>query len=294
MIKSFDLTTHAKHDSAHCLAPNLFRTIKRGDKKKLKLDIQYEFNKDEILRFVCFEPLDVSDMRLLQALVALAGPSEIILDLDSPSSDAAKELIKILDPKHSALLDESRVVNVNLSNLLAECGLENGGSNRKKAIESLIRLSNVTIIANINKKVWSCHLLSFAMDEINKKIFVALNPRITDAVLGNKRYTTISMEEVRAIKTDAGAILHQRLCAIVDLGKTRAIKEETMIGYIWPKDDNVNTNIKSDNLRQRKTRLKKAIKDISNAGGWKFIENGSGAITVSRSNNKKSEKLFTN
>ncbi|MET3109463.1 hypothetical protein AAKU58_004320 [Oxalobacteraceae bacterium GrIS 1.18] len=39
---AFDLT-HARHDPAHCLAPGLFRSLKRGDRKKLKLDVTYPY-----------------------------------------------------------------------------------------------------------------------------------------------------------------------------------------------------------------------------------------------------------
>ena len=278
MAKSFNLTTHARHDAAHCLAPNLFVTLKRGDRKKLKLDVSYEFNANESLRFIGFEPLDASDMKLLQALVALAGPSEIILDLDEPKSDSAKNLVKLMDPKQSALLEDSRIVNVTMTKLLNECGLTDGGSNREKAIESLLRLSNVTVVATIKKKQWSCHLLSYGLDQGSNKIVVALNPRITDAVLGKRQHTTINMEEVRAIKTDTAAILHQRLCAVIDEGKSKALKEETLISYIWSNTE----HSESHTVRQNRFKLKKAIKDIENTNKWKFEELGAGTYKVNR------------
>jgi hypothetical protein len=57
---AFDLT-HARHDPAHCLAPGLFRSLKRGDRKKLKLDVTYIYGEDTQARFVGFEPLDAGD-----------------------------------------------------------------------------------------------------------------------------------------------------------------------------------------------------------------------------------------
>lgn len=278
MAKNFNLTTHARHDSAHCLAPNLFVTLKRGERKKLKLDVSYEFNTNESLRFIGFEPLDASDMKLLQALVALAGPSEILLDLDDPKSDLAKNLVKLIDPKHSAVMEDSRIVNVTITTLLNECGLTDGGSNRATAIDSLLRLSNVTVVATINKKQWSCHLLSYGVDQRSKKILVALNPRITDAVLGRRQHTTINMEEVRAIRTDTAAILHQRLCAVVDESKYKLLKEETLISYIWANTENSNP----ETIRLNRCKLKKAIKDIEITCKWKFEMLGNRTYKVTR------------
>ena len=287
MTKKYDLTSHARHDAAHCLAPNLFRTLKRGDRKKLKLDVVYQYGEHESLRFIGFEPLDAGDMRLLQGLVAMAGPSTLILDLDSPKTNMAKTLIKILDPKHKALEGDSRVVKASLYSILSEIGLNNAGSQRKVAMESLLRLSNVTIVAKNKNQEWSCHLLSYGLDEDSGQLFVALNPRITEAVLGFTRYTTIDMNEVRAIKSDPAAIIHQRLCGVVDQGKSRLIKEDTLMSYIWSYDvDGKTATQRSSALRQRRRTLKKALEEISQTNGWTFSNESSGAVMVARKSKK--------
>jgi hypothetical protein len=36
----YDLT-HARHDPAHCLAPGLFRSLKKGERRTGKLDVTY-------------------------------------------------------------------------------------------------------------------------------------------------------------------------------------------------------------------------------------------------------------
>ena len=63
---AFDLT-HARHDPTHCLAPGLFRSLKRGERKRLKLDVTYHYAENEQARFVGFEPLGADDMRLTPA-----------------------------------------------------------------------------------------------------------------------------------------------------------------------------------------------------------------------------------
>ncbi|PYA98882.1 replication protein C, IncQ-type, partial [Serratia marcescens] len=35
--------SHVRHDPAHCLAPGLFRALKRGERKRSKLDVTYDY-----------------------------------------------------------------------------------------------------------------------------------------------------------------------------------------------------------------------------------------------------------
>ena len=86
----------------HCLVPGLFRSLKRGERKKLKLDVTYHYAENEQARFVGFEPLGADDMRLLQGLVALGGPKGIILTSE-PTADLPKQLRLFLEPKFDAV-----------------------------------------------------------------------------------------------------------------------------------------------------------------------------------------------
>ncbi|KAE9673234.1 replication protein C, IncQ-type, partial [Escherichia coli] len=90
--------THVRHDPAHCLAPGLFRSLKRGDRKRCKLDVTYTFGEDESMRFVGFEPLGADDMRLLQGIVALGGPNGILLTPE-PTSETGRQLRLFLEPR---------------------------------------------------------------------------------------------------------------------------------------------------------------------------------------------------
>lgn len=94
--------THVRHDPAHCLAPGLFRSLKRGDRKRCKLDVTYTFGEDESMRFVGFEPLGADDMRLLQGIVALGGPNGILLTPE-PTSETGRQLRLFLEPRFEAI-----------------------------------------------------------------------------------------------------------------------------------------------------------------------------------------------
>ena len=71
--------THARHDPIHCLAPGLFRSLQKGERKRAKLDVVYDFGDGRRVEFSGPEPLGADDLRVLQGLVATAGPTGQVL-----------------------------------------------------------------------------------------------------------------------------------------------------------------------------------------------------------------------
>jgi len=227
-VSTHDLT-HARHDPAHCLAPGLFRSLKKGERKKQKLDITYPYGDSESARFVGFEPLGVDDMRILQGLVALAGPKGLILTPE-PQSDMSRQLRLFLEPKFDAEGKDGLVVRERMTKLLDEIGLCDSGENIKTLKASLLRMSNVTVLVTKGARQASFHLLSFAFDESDGRLFVALNPRIAEAVLGRRSYARIELAEVRKLVTDPARLMHQRLCGWIDPGKSGLVALDTLCG----------------------------------------------------------------
>jgi len=218
IVNKFELT-HARHDRAHCLAPGLFRSLKSGERKRAKLDVTYTHGKDETVRFVGFEPLGADDMRLLQGIVSMGGPNGVLLSPE-PKTEVGKQLRLFLDPQFEAIAQDALVVRESLPKMLAEIGLTDGGDNIKALKASLLRMSNVTVIVTRGSRQASFHLMSYAIDEEDGRLAIALNPRITKAILGGSSYTRISMDEVRALKTNPARLIHQRLCGWIDPGKS--------------------------------------------------------------------------
>lgn len=258
-------TTHARHDPAHCLAPGLFRSLKRGDRKQMKLDVTYQYADNEQARFIGFEPLGADDMRLLQGLVALSGPKGIILT-PSPKAD-------IFD----AATQDALVVQESLTRLLSEIGLTAGGDNLKGIKASLVRMSNVTVIVTKDGKQASFHLMSHALDEADGRLFVALNPRITEAILGRRAYTWIDMAEVRGLESDPARFMHQRLCGWINTGKAGRVALDTLCGYVWPNEINENA------MRKRRSVARKALNELA-ALGWTIKEYAKDKWEISRPN----------
>lgn len=260
----FDLT-HARHDPAHCLAPGLFRSLKRGERKKLKLDVTYQYGPGEQARFVGFEPLGADDMRLLQGLVALAGPNGILLS-PKPTADIPRQLRLFLEPKFDAAMQDALIVQESISRLLRETGLSDGGENIRAVRASLLRMSNVTVLMSSGPREATCKLMSYAFDESSGKLLVALNTRIAEAIMGKRAYTHIELAEVRALEADPARLIHQRLCGWIDPGKSGRIGLDALCGYVWPDEaNNPNTS------KTRHQAMRKALGELV-AVGWQVDE----------------------
>ncbi len=270
---AFDLT-HARHDPTHCLAPGLFRSLKRGDRKKLKLDVTYHYGEGEQARFVGFEPLDAGDMRLLQGLIALGGPNGIILTAD-PKGDMGQQLRLFLEPKFDAAEQDGLVVRESISKLLTEIGLTDGGDNIKSIKASLFRMSNITVGVTKGAKQASFHLMSYAFDDADGRLFVALNPRIAEAILGRRPHARIEMAEVRKLETDPARLMHQRLCGWIDPGKSGKAEIDTLCGYVWPDMAN------DEAMKKRRQTARKALSELV-AVGWTISEYAKGKFEIGR------------
>ena len=259
-------TTHARHDPAHCLCPGLFRSLLRGERKKKKLDVTYVYGEKESLRFVGFEPLGADDMRLLQVVVALAGPHGLLLTPE-PVSTVGRQLRLLLEPRLDALEQDGLIVRESMTKLLSESGMTNGGENLKSLKSSLLRLSNVTVLVTTGPRQASFHLLSHAFDESDGRLWIALNPRVAEAILGQRPYTRLDMTEIRALRSDPARLIHQRICGFIDPGSTRRVEIDTLCGYVWHDDTSENLNTR----RYRRTTVRKALSELS-ALGWTITE----------------------
>lgn len=266
--------THVRHDVAHCLAPGLFRSIPKGERKKAKLDLTYEFGDDQTVRFIGFEPLGVDDMLFLQALVASAGPDGILLTPE-PSTKTGQKLRALLDPQLDALKQDALIVRESLPKILSEVGMTDGGENIKSLKESLVRMSNVTVIAKNGRRQASFHLMSHAFDEETGKLWVALNPRIAESVLGRSSFVRIQMAEVRALQSDPARLIHQRLCGWIDPGKSGRIELDTLCGYIWPDPAT------DEAMKKRRQAARKAVAELI-AVGWTVEEYSKGKWRIER------------
>lgn len=281
----YDLT-HARHDPAHVLAPGLFRSLGRGDRARLKLDVTY-IHGDDRLEFGGKEPLGVDDMRVLQGLVAMAGPEGLILRDEDQTSPAGKQLILDLFTPPAVIADAGKkpdtlVVRDFFRRLAREIGMDEGGKGLKAIRTSVERLFGVTVFVQSGKRRVGMRLLSsYASDEGTGDLFVALNPRLAGAIFGDRQHIRIELAEVRALGTDPARLIHQRLCGWIDAGKSGKATVETLAEYVWPEPTEVDRAMK-----KRRETVRKALAELS-AIGWAVNEYARGKFEIARPKAKR-------
>lgn len=278
---SYDLT-HARHDPAHCLAPGLFRSLKRGDRKRLKLDVTYTHGEDRI-EFSGPEPLGTDDMRVLQGLVAMAAISgesgRGILLKPETNNMVGQQLRLLLDLQWDAKEEDSMVAKGSFRQLAHELGYATDSGGVFRVIrDSIERLWKVSVIVQRGGRRQGFRILSeYASDEDTGKLFVALNPRLAEAIIGSRSHTRIIMSEVRALQTDPARLVHQRLCGWIDPGKSgREIKIDTLCSYVWPDAAN------DEAMKKRRQAVRKALAEIALLPGWTVNEYAKGKWEISR------------
>jgi hypothetical protein len=110
-----------KHAPSHCLAPGLFRSLGPGERKKSRLDLQYDTRRGEKMQMSGPEPLGADDMRVLQGLLAMArvqGKS-ISKEENTPEAGFLRSGIEL---KWDAIHDDLIVVRSRFSAIAREIG----------------------------------------------------------------------------------------------------------------------------------------------------------------------------
>lgn len=267
--------SHARHDPAHCLAPGLFRALKRGERKRSKLDVTYDYGDGKRIEFKGPEPLGADDLRILQGLVAMAGPNGLVLEPE-PETPGGQQIRLLLEPKWEAVTADAMVVKGSYRALAREVGYQEGGDQFRAIRECIERLWTVSIIAQNGRKRQGFRLLSeYASDDAEGRLYVALNPLIAQAVMGGGQHVRISMDEVRALDSEAARLLHQRLCGWIDPGKTGKAAIDTLCGYVWPSEASPSA------MRKRRQRVREALPELE-ALGWSVVEFAAGKYDITR------------
>ena len=270
----------AMHDSIHCLTPGLFRSVKNGDRKKTKLDVSYPFSDGGHIEFSGPEPLGDDDLRVLQGLIAMAGPKGSRLP-EFPQTSDGMTIRQMMDLKWGATSQDGMVVKGSYRNLAKEIGYADV-ENTKPIQDSVERMWKVSVIVEKDGQRMGFRLLSeYGSNDIKGQLYVALNPQLTAAIVGDVRHTRISMDEVRAIKLSGTRLVHQRLCGWIDQGKTKKISIDTLCSYINP--DHVKLDAKGGDgaMRQRRSRAKPVLEEMRGLG-WGVVEIAKGQFEITR------------
>lgn len=272
---------HVRHDPGHVLAPGLFRSLGPGDRKRMKLDVIYFHGADRI-EFKGFEPLGADDMRVLQGLVAMSGPDGLIIQDNDELGEGPKQLMLSLfkPPVEFRIADQkpaTLVLRGSFRRVAREIGMSEGGQsliNIRKCIE---RLYSVTVFVESGGDRYGTRLLSsYSSNEETGQLYVALNPRLSEAVIGSRQHIRIDLDEVRSLSADHSRLIHQRLSGWIDAGKMGRVSLEKLAEYVWP--DAAKTH---STKRFRRTKVRMALAELKNIG-WQIAEVKGGIFEIRR------------
>ena len=263
--------THAKVAQPIVHAPGLFRSLAPGERKKDKLDVTYVVG-DVTVRFVGFEPLDSTDLRVLQGLIALAtaGLRNIRRLLRDGQSLKAS-----LDLKGDAQAERTVAARFTLASLADAAGFDRGGFGCKQIRASLQRLSNVTALVSRPEFEGAFRLVSgYRLDKHTGELVVSISPLGTTAILGRQGYLRLDMKEVRRIHGEVAHLIHGRL-HWVNQGDRRPVSLDTLCSYAYA---GVRTG---SALRKRRMAVRQALKELV-AVGWTVTETNPGTYLIGR------------
>ena len=269
--------THACHDRALVLAPGLFRSIARGARGTRRLDLTYPYRDREALHIAAPTLLGADDLRVLQALVALGGPTGVTLR-STPRTPLGERLRSGLALTGTAANANALVVRGSLHRLIVEAGYRSdSGSVAQHVRRCLGRLASVSVSIECGPSRQGFSLISWDPEGNDQApLCVGLNPRLTRAIERKDQYTRIDLGEARRLNSDVARLLHQRLCGIVDPKKAQVFKVQTLLTYPW-----ADPQTSPSQGSKRKAKLRKALADLQRVG-WTVEDLGQGRVRTAR------------
>lgn len=272
---------HVRHDPGHVLAPGLFRSLGPGDRKRMKLDVTYQHGEDKI-EFKGFEPLGADDMRVLQGLVAMSGPDGLIMEDHEGLDEGPKQLLLSLfkppaEFRIAAQKPDTLVLRGSFRRVAREIGMSEGGQSLLNIRKCIERLYSVTVFVESAGERYGTRLLSsYSSNEETGQLYVALNPRISQAVIGSRQHIRIDLDEVRGLSSDPSRLIHQRLSGWIDPGKTGSVSLDKLSEYVWP-----DAAKSAATQRKRREKVRKSLNELE-AAGWRIVEAKSGVCEIRR------------
>ncbi len=265
----------AMMDKMHVLMPGLFKSLKKGEDNKERVYHAYDYG-HYLVEVKSWEQLTVFDLTLLQAVVSLAAPSRLTLNV-SPKGEVGQTLRKLLDLRHDATEENGLVVETSARRLASEMGMKYAGHFMDRVEKSVDRFMTTAFFIRDTKakKRFGFNLLSYTYaSNKDDKLIIGLNPFLAAAIFGGS-FALISMDECRKMKSDGGKLLHTRLSSYIDPGKTRVVRYDTLCRYVWPDVPTPAT------ARQQMRRIKKIVDELI-AAEWTVEHKDSEKVSLTR------------
>ena len=216
-------------------------------------------------------------------MAAISGESgRGIVLRNETESEVGLQLRHLLNLKWDAVEKDAMVAKGSFRQLARELGYaDDGGSQFKTIRDSIERLWAVSVIVERNGQRQGFRILSdYVSDEREGKLFVCLNPRLAEAVMGERPHTRLDMTEIRTLQTDPARLIHQRLSGWIDAGKAGRVELDTLCSYVWP-DETSNPNT----MKKRRQTARKALAELATVS-WTVNEYAKGKWKIRRPETK--------
>jgi len=277
---------YAKYDSQHALLDGIFepaRKVKDADLRLRKIEGYCDYIDQEtstkhtnavFLRLLVPYLLGTQAEAVLLAIIKLSGKNGFCV---SPNQ---LDLLSLLEPERryaegDAKDKDTAIIITTLYQLLKESGMSTGESGYKLLKMYLEQMSSIRVYFENSVSGWSGSdwFMSFRVYK-DGRLVIKLNWRLTGAIFGIYNYSEINLHERHALKKDASKTLHRWLSAHLWAGKTKYIRNETLIGHIWSE------NACPVTKRKRLERFRNEIlPDLNSLDNWTLIPSKEG-VTI--------------
>lgn len=252
------LTTYAHVNPAHCLVRGLFAKRKDGERPKIDLHAEYA---GVHIHFVGANALGALDLRVLAAIVALAGRDGVEANTDTPVAQPLMVAAQNADMSPLPGDSVTRYIHVSRRALAREIGRVETGGAVDCIFGSIERMADITLHCRTQEWKWSSRLLSYICRRAGDEITIVINPRLAAAVACGGQYTHLDMSALRAL-SDVGVLLYHRLVSFVDRGTARTVGLRILVGYVWT--DPATPNV----IWKRRAKVRVAMRAIGALPGW--------------------------
>jgi len=272
---------YAKMPSSIVHPSNLFISLPKGVRAKEKLNVSYSAG-DSTYRFLGPEPLDSTDLRVLQGLVAQAT-ADAYLPRRPPGDRVGESTpdhqVKTLLERCFAEESENTVaVRFRISGFVESLGYVDGGSIRKIVLASITRLSSVTVVVEQPDILRTTRLVTgYVKDPVTGKMIVGLNPLLSSALTSPNNFLAVSIEEARQLKSDIAHLLHWRL-HFINQADAKKVSLNRLCEYVYPSSE---ATIPETTLRRRRSTVRKALYQLERIG-WGVMKRENDVYTIIR------------
>jgi len=277
----------AKNHHLIQIAPQ-FRSIKRGARKKGIEREYFSKNGKNKVKIMMWKELDIADQDLLLAILAIALPVErgaslnrlINEEIEEEKKEKYKQLWQKLETKGILADFDTIVIDTTFYELAKEMGKSIGKRTYNWIKEGLKRLSGTNFLIETEKYIYNSNLISYLIDKETNKIEIALNPLNALVLMqDNKGFILHNRKERIKLKSEAAKALHAVLVGLVNPKSSRVFKIDVFIEKVYlTKLENMTSQQKKD----AKKSIKKALEKINELKNWKIIDYKNNTYKIER------------